>query len=169
MTPKLTNEEVLAELQARFGTDIFDIDEPHGLLTLHAPRERLIELLTFIKDSARLQMNFLTDITVVHYPERTGEEFSVVYHCHSWTNNVRLRIKVKVSVADPSVPTAVPVHLGANWMEREAYDFFGINFVGHPNLVRILNMDEMDYHPMRKEYTLEDTTRQDKVDLQFGR
>jgi NADH-quinone oxidoreductase subunit C len=165
----LPNDVVLAALQEQFAADIFEVEEPYGLLTIHTTAARLIDVLTFVRDSTQLQMNFLTDITVVHYPERVGEEFSVVYHCHSWPNNFRLRIKVKVPVSDPSVPTAIPVHLCANWLEREAFDFFGINFVGHPNLVRILNMDDMDYHPMRKEYPLEDPTRRDKVDLQFGR
>jgi NADH-quinone oxidoreductase subunit C len=165
----LTNEILLAELQAQFGEAVFAAEEPHGLFTIHTLPDRLIEVLFFVKDSPTLQFNFLTDITVIHYPDRKNEEFTVVYHCHSWVNNIRLRIKVNVPLADPTVPTAIPVHAGANWMEREAFDFFGINFSGHPNLVRILNMDEMDYHPLRKEYPLEDPTRQDKVDLQFGR
>lgn len=169
MKQAISNEAALQILQARFGSDIFDGSQPYGMLTVYTKRERLIELLEFVKESPELQMNFLTDITAVHYPDRAGAEFDVVYHCHSWPLNFRLRIKVSVSVDDPSVPTAVPVHLCANWLERECYDFFGIIFVGHPNLVRILNMDEMDYHPMRKEYTLEDPTRRDKVDLQFGR
>jgi NADH-quinone oxidoreductase subunit C len=167
--PTLTNEQVLADLQQTFGPAIFEVEEPFGLLTVHTTPEALVDVLTYVRDSAVLQMNFLTDITAVHYPDRVGEEFSVVYHCHSWPTNVRLRIKVKVAATDPSVPTSIHVHAGANWMEREAFDNLGINFVGHPNLVRILNLDDMDYHPLRKEYPLEDPTRQDKVDLQFGR
>ena len=167
--PTIFNEEVLRLLQAHFGDAIFEVEEPHGMLTVHTTADRLIDVLKFVKHDAKLQMNFLTLITAIHYPDRKGQEFSVVWQCHSWPNKLRLRIKVKVPLSDPSVPTAIPVHLSANWMERECFDFFGINFVGHPNLIRILNMDEMDYHPMRKEYTLEDPTRRDKVDLQFGR
>jgi len=59
--------------------------------------------------------------------------------------------------------------VGANWMERETFDFYGVNFKGHPNMKRILNEDSMDYHPMRKEYQLEDATREDKDDTYFGR
>ena len=59
--------------------------------------------------------------------------------------------------------------MSANWMERETYDFYGVNFVGHPNLIRILNVDEMTYFPMRKEFPLEDQSRIDKDDEMFGR
>ena len=69
----------------------------------------------------------------------------------------------------PEIPTVTDLWLGANWMERETFDFYGVKFIGHPNLKRILNMDEMDYHPLRKEYPLEDQTRDDKDDRMFGR
>jgi NADH-quinone oxidoreductase subunit C len=94
---------------------------------------------------------------------------SVVYHLHNMQDNVRLRMKIYVPVAKPDVFTATKLYAGANWMERETFDFYGINFVGHPNLIRILNVDEMDYFPMRKEYTLEDPQRTDKDDEMFGR
>jgi NADH-quinone oxidoreductase subunit C len=82
---------------------------------------------------------------------------------------VRLRFKIFVPVAAPDVFTACNLFSSANWMERETYDFYGVNFVGHPNLKRILNVDEMDYFPLRKEYPLEDQTRIDKDDEMFGR
>jgi NADH-quinone oxidoreductase subunit C len=82
---------------------------------------------------------------------------------------VRIRIRVFLSVANPSIPTATTLWEGANWMERETYDFFGVQFEGHPNLCRILNVDDMTVFPMRKEYPLEDPNRVDKKDLFFGR
>jgi NADH-quinone oxidoreductase subunit C len=84
-------------------------------------------------------------------------------------DNVRIRLKIFFPIEDPNVPTLTNLFLTANWMEREAYDFFGINFTGHPNMKRILNIDEMDYFPMRKEYAIEDGTRTDKDDTMFGR
>jgi NADH-quinone oxidoreductase subunit C len=74
-----------------------------------------------------------------------------------------------VPISNPIVPTLTTIYAAANWMEREAFDFYGILFEGHPKLKRILNADDMDYFPMRKEYPLEDATRQDKIDALFGR
>jgi NADH-quinone oxidoreductase subunit C len=82
---------------------------------------------------------------------------------------VRIRFKIYVPVSKPDVFTATQLYATANWMERETYDFFGVNFVGHPNLKRVLNVDEMDYFPLRKEFPLEDQTRIDKDDEMFGR
>jgi NADH-quinone oxidoreductase subunit C len=76
---------------------------------------------------------------------------------------------VNLATADLSIPTMVNLFPAANWMERETFDFYGIQFEGHPDLRRILNMDDMDYHPLRKEYALEDETRSDKKDSFFGR
>jgi NADH-quinone oxidoreductase subunit C len=88
---------------------------------------------------------------------------------HSWENNTRVRIKVFVPITDPKVPTLTTLFAAANWQERETFDFYGIEYIGHPNLKRILNMEDMDYFPMRKEYPLEDATREDKIDALFGR
>ncbi len=112
---------------------------------------------------------FLTDLTGSHYPESEGAEFQVVYHIHNLAENVRFRLKVDLAQNDLHVPTLTDLFAGANWMERETFDFFGIIFEGHPNLTRILNVDDMDYHPMKKEYALEDETRTDKDDTFFGR
>ena len=83
--------------------------------------------------------------------------------------NYRIRVKTFMDINKPEIPTATDLWLGANWMERETYDFFGVKFLGHPNLKRILNVDEMDIFPLRKEYPLEDQTRDDKDDTMFGR
>jgi NADH-quinone oxidoreductase subunit C len=84
-------------------------------------------------------------------------------------DNFRIRVKIYTPEDDASVPTATTLWATANWMERQEYDFFGINFTGHPNLVRILNVDDMEVFPMRKQYRLEDGTRTDKDDRFFGR
>ncbi len=112
---------------------------------------------------------FLTDLTGSHYPENPGAEFQVVYHIHNLSENVRFRLKVNLSQDNMHIPTVTDLFSSANWMERETFDFFGILFDGHPNLSRILNVDDMDYHPMKKEYALEDETRVDKDDTFFGR
>ena len=165
---KLTNEKVWESLRERFGDQIQIIGEPHGLLTAQTTKEEIIALLTFVKEEANLQFTYLTDITAVHYPEQKNA-FAVVYHVHNLFQNIRLRIKVFIDGKNPVIPTASTVWNGANWMERETYDFFGIKFEGHPDLRRILNMDDLDVFPMRKEYPLEDPNRVDKKDFYFGR
>ena len=165
---KITNEELLTSIKAKFEADITEISEPFGLLTFEAGREKIIELLTFLKTDPALQFIYLTDITGIHYPERE-KPIGVIYHLHSLVNNVRVCIKVFLADGDVHIPTATVLWNGANWMERETYDFFGVIFDGHPDLRRILNVDDMTVFPMRKEYPLEDPNRVDKRDYFFGR
>jgi NADH-quinone oxidoreductase subunit C len=165
----LTNQFVAEEIVRKFGDDVFDFEEHFGMLTLSTKRETIIPMLEYLKSHPEFKISFLTDITGIHYPDNAGQEFCVVYHVHSFIQNFRARIKVFLTESDLHIPTATTLYASANWMERETFDFFGIIFDGHPNLKRILNMDEMDYHPMRKEYPLEDATRQDKIDALFGR
>jgi NADH-quinone oxidoreductase subunit C len=165
----LTNEFIKSRLTEKFGQSITGMEEPYGMLSVTVPRDLNLKVLNFLFDEPELGFRFLTDLTAVHYPERTGEELCVVYHLHNLVENIRMRLKVYAPVEKPDVYTATGLFSGANWMERETYDFFGINFVGHPNLKRILNVDEMDYFPLRKEFPLEDQTRIDKDDDMFGR
>lgn len=165
----LTNETIKERLIAKFADQLSHFEEPYGLLTFEAPKEMNLKILQFLFDDEELRFRFLTDLTAVHYPGGAGRELAVVYHLHNLVDNIRLRFKVYTSIGQPDIFTATQLYSSANWMERETYDFFGVNFVGHPNLKRILNVDEMDYFPMRKEYPLEDQTRVDKDDEMFGR
>ncbi|HYK75616.1 MAG TPA: NADH-quinone oxidoreductase subunit C [Daejeonella sp.] len=165
---KISTQAVLQKINARFGGQISVPTEPYGLLTFETSKETIQELLTFLKEDKELRFNYLTDITAIHYPEQELP-VGVIYHLHSLTNNVRVRIKVFLDGKNPVIPTATNLWQGANWMERETYDFFGVIFEGHPNLTRILNVDEMTVFPMRREYPLEDPNRVDKKDYFFGR
>ena len=165
----LSNETIQQKLTEKFGDVLTEWQVPYGMLTFTAPTDLNLKILQFLFDDAELRFQFLTDLQAVHYPERKGEELAVVYHLHNLRDNVRIRMKVFVPVEKPDVFSATALYAGANWMERETYDFFGINFIGHPNLKRVLNVEEMDYFPLRKEYPLEDQTRIDKDDEMFGR
>jgi NADH-quinone oxidoreductase subunit C len=165
----LSTETIQQKLTEKFGDVLTEWQQPYGMLTFTAPKELNLKILQFLFDDDELQFRFLTDLQAVHYPERKGEELAVVYHLHNLKDNVRLRMKVFTSVQQPDVFSATALYAGANWMERETYDFFGVNFIGHPDLRRVLNVDEMDYFPMRKEFPLEDQTRIDKDDEMFGR
>ena len=165
----LTNDIIRTKLTEKFGDVLTHWEEPYGLITFTAPKELNLKVLSFLHDDEELGFRFLTDLTGVHYPDRKGEELCVVYHLHNLISNVRVRMKVYTGIEQPDIYTATGLFSGANWMERETYDFFGVNFLGHPNLKRVLNVDEMDYFPLRKEFPLEDQTRIDKDDEMFGR
>jgi NADH-quinone oxidoreductase subunit C len=165
----LNNDYIKQRLTEKFGEQVTNFEEPFGMLTFEAPKEINLKVLQFLFDDGELQFRFLTDLQAVHYPDNPGRELAVVYHLHNLQANVRIRFKVYTNIATPDVFSATALYSAANWMERETYDFFGVNFVGHPNLKRILNVDEMDYFPMRKEFPLEDQTRIDKDDDMFGR
>jgi len=164
----MTNEQIKEALSAKF-PNLSEWETPHDFLTFRSEAGEGLKVLQYLYDDDTLAFRFLTDITAVHFPDRTGEELCVVYHLHNLEANTRLRMKLYVPEGKPDVYSATSLFSGANWMERETYDFFGINFIGHPNLTRILNVDEMDYFPMRKQYPMEDPTRTDKDDEMFGR
>jgi NADH-quinone oxidoreductase subunit C len=165
----ISNEYIKQRLAERFGENVYAIEEPHSMLTFETKPELNLEVMQFLFDDEGLSFRFLTDLTAVHYPSYKGRELAVVYHLHNLVENCRIRFKVFVPIEAPDVPSATNIFSAANWLEREAYDFYGVNFVGHPNLIRIQNVDEMDYFPLRKEYPLEDQTRLDKDDEMFGR
>jgi NADH-quinone oxidoreductase subunit C len=165
----LTNEIVKQKLESKFGELVTGFMEPYGMLTFEAPKDMNLKVLNFLFDDEALKFRFLTDLQAVHYPDQKGKELAVVYHLHNLVDNLRIRFKVFTDISTPDVYTATGLFSAANWMERETYDFFGVNFVGHPNLKRILNVEEMDYFPMRKEFPLEDQSRIDKDDEMFGR
>jgi len=165
----LSNELVKTKLAEKFGDQLTHWEEPYGLLTFTTAKDLNLKVMQFLFDDPELRFQFLTDLCAVHYPDRTGEELAVVYHLHNLVDNIRLRFKIYTGSVQPDVFTASALYESANWMERETYDFFGVNFIGHPNLKRIQNVDEMDYFPLRKEFPVEDQTRRDKDDEMFGR
>lgn len=167
---KIDINKVGAKLEEVFADKVQIQGEPQGILQLQVDKKYIIELLGFLKNDPELKFIFLTDITAVHYPDfEKDQQMCVVYHIHSLENNIRVRIKVFINGDNPTIDSATVLWNGANWMERETFDFFGVKFLGHPDLRRILNMDELNVHPMRKEYPLEDPNRVDKKDFYFGR
>lgn len=166
----LNNDLVLARIEQKMPGVVRSTDSGlDGILNIHIDRDRLTDLLQLLRDDEMLRFNFLTSLCGMHHPDQKGAELGVVYHLHNWLDNLRVRVKIDFPLEDPYVPTATGLWLTANWMERQEYDFFGIVFTGHPDLRRILNVDEMEVFPLRKEFALEDGTRTDKDDRFFGR
>lgn len=162
----MENSAIVDALNDKLKKAILKQDESSDVFTLQIAANQIYDVIAYLKNE--LGFIFLTDICGIHIPSQK-EEFGVVYHLHNLVENKRLRLKTFVSKENPFVKSVVSLFAGANWMERETFDFYGIVFSGHPNMTRILNVEYMDYHPMRKEYPLEDATREDKDDKFFGR
>ena len=166
----LETSVIQEKLTATFGESVSNFTQEKSIFSLEVASDKITAVLLFLKNDETLRFNFLTDLCGIHYPDNDdNHQFTVVYHLHNWIDNVRLKIKTYLPGSNPEIKTVSNIFLCANWMERETFDFYGINFVGHPQLKRILNMDEMISFPMRKEFPMEDGGRTDKDDRFFGR
>ena len=164
----MTNEFVLEAITREFPESVISSSEPYGMLTVEIKKDDIKKVIHYLKDST-LEINFLTDVCGNHYPETPEKEIGVIYHLHNMMTNFRIRLKAFMTRDNVEVDSLTELYAGANWMERETFDFYGIKFKGHPDLRPILNMEDLGYHPMLKEYRLEDGTRTDKDDAMFGR
>jgi NADH-quinone oxidoreductase subunit C len=166
----LETTTIQEKLTSKFGDKVLNFHMSRDIFSFEATPDAIHEVIRTLKVEEDLNFHFLTDLCGVHYPENeASHQFTVVYHLHNWVENVRLRITTYLSGENPELTTITDLFLTANWMERETFDFYGINFIGHPQLKRILNMPEMVSHPLRKEFPMEDGGRTDKDDRFFGR
>ena len=146
-------QPVLTGLRDSFPEAIKEVGGHRGEVTVELDRGSLVEVATWLRDHPSARFRLLSDLSGTDYPERP-DRLSVDYHLYSVDHNLRLRLKVRVGVDDPHVPSVTGVWGTANWHEREVYDFFGVRFDGHPNLVRILMPEDWEGHPQRKDYPL---------------
>ena len=165
----LNNDIVLSRLQEKFPDAIREAYINFDQLNIEIDPVHNAAILRFLKEDEEMNFNYLTDLTAVHMPEQAGKEIGVIYHIHNLYDNYRLRLKAWIPESEPVIATASSIWLGANWMERETYDNFGVRFDGHPDLRRILNVDHMEIFPLLKQYPLEDSSREDIDDRFFGR
>jgi NADH-quinone oxidoreductase subunit C len=160
-------EKIVTVMKENYGEEILHIENPYNFLTVTLKKDRIVEIIRFLYDHPETKFQYLTTLGGIHFPEL--DQIAVMYQLHNLVNNQRIRLKIYLPVENPIAPTLTGVFAAANWLERETYDFYGVIFEGHPNLKRILNVDDMIIFPMRKEYPLEDQTREDKNDSMFGR
>ncbi len=155
------SQKALDLLQARFGDVVLESGSQHGDEWAIVKGSAIVEIASFLKNDAALDMKLLADITAVDYLHFHADKplslddpqrFAVVYTFASVTTHQRLRIKIKVGGENMSVPTITPVYRTANWWERLVFDFYGVKFEGHPHLRRILTYDEFKGHPLTKDY-----------------
>jgi NADH-quinone oxidoreductase subunit C len=135
-------------------TAVAEVSEFRGETTIVVPRELLRAAAEQCRANAKLQYNLLTDATCVdRYP--VEPRFELNYHLVSIPRREKVRLRVRLAGSDPVVDSLVPVWPGANWLEREIFDLFGIRFTGHPDLRRILLPDDWEGHPLRRDYPVE--------------
>ena len=139
------------KIKARFGAEILSAQNERDEETFTIDRERAYDFFRALRDDPDFEFNVLTDLTAVDWLERKPR-FDVVYQLNSLTRGHRIRVKIRVDAADPSVPSVVGVWGAADWLERECFDMFGIDFRGHPDLRRILMYDSFEGYPLRKDY-----------------
>jgi NADH-quinone oxidoreductase subunit C len=153
--PDVEKHPAVRELRRQFGDAVVDVVRFRDETTIHVRSDLLRDVCAFLRDHPQMGFSFLTDVTAVDMLRlRTEPRFDVVALLYSISHRVRLRIKAGTNDGDP-VPSLVPLWNGANWLEREVYDMFGIVFDGHPNLKRMLLADDWDEgFPLRKDYPL---------------
>jgi len=151
--------DVLAEVLGEDGGPGWDVAVEkvvvhRGEMCLHVRREHLLAVARALRDDPDLRFEMCMGTSGVHFPEETGKELHAVYPLLSITHNRRLRLEVTCPDDDRHIPSVVSVWPGNDWHEREAWDFFGIVFDGHPSLTRIEMPDDWPGHPQRKDYPL---------------
>lgn len=147
-------DPLLQRLREKFGEAVLSTHEFRGDRTAIVDRGSLIEACTWLRDDPENAFDMMMDLTAVDYLGRKPR-FEVVYHLYSVEKNHRMRVKVPLEEDDVKIPTVIPVWPGANWLEREAWDLYGIQFDGHPDLKRIYMYEEFEGHPLRKDYPKE--------------
>jgi NADH-quinone oxidoreductase subunit C len=159
--------ELTRELKDRFGDRIVEMSTYLGQDFIVCQPDAAIPLIEFLKLEA--DFDYLVDVTAVDWPKR-AERFDVVYILYSFSRNTRVR--VKIYIADGYKPeTAVNVHPGANWLEREVFDMFGVEFAGHPDMRRILMPEEWVGYPLRKDVSIlqqDDRWVQENLNIESG-
>ena len=152
---------ILEKLEANHADALLAHDETRGTVVVVVRKEQAYAVLEYLKTDPELAYTFLVDVTAVDNSQMESElmqfdyaRFMVVYQLYSYQGQARARVKVPVHENDLNIPSVTSLWRGANWLERETYDMFGINFEGHPDLRRILMPDDFEGHPLRKDYPL---------------
>ncbi|HZH30800.1 MAG TPA: NADH-quinone oxidoreductase subunit C [Pyrinomonadaceae bacterium] len=148
------NHPLVARLREQLEGAVVEATEFLGQLSVRITPERVVEVCEFLKRDAQSPFDYLSDLTCVHFPENTDAPFEIVYNLYSISANARVFLKARTT-AEAGVESVTGVWPAANWMEREVYDLFGVQFQHHPDLRRLLLPPDWEGHPLRKDYPLE--------------
>jgi NADH-quinone oxidoreductase subunit C len=149
-----SHHTIVKKLKTQFDGAVGEALEFVGQVSIRIEPARIVEICNFLRDDSETSFNYLSDLTCVHYPMRQEAPLEVVYNLYSIPRNERVRLKVSITESS-GVDSVTGVWPSANWMEREVYDLFGVNFKNHPDLRRILLPPDWEGHPLRKDYPLE--------------
>ena len=138
-------------IKERFGDQFVKAYRFIGQNQIELKKDRIVEILTFLRDNDIVPFNYLVDETAVHWPK--DEQFEIVYILYSFSKNEHVRLKMRIKEWEV-IESAVPVWTTADWLEREVYDMFGVRYANHPNLTRILLPEDWVGHPLRKDYDI---------------
>lgn len=150
----LNADELLASVRTAFGDRVVETSAHCGEAAVVIGRDNAVAIFRALRDGPEFGFAMLTDLTAVDYLGQTPR-FEVVYHLYSLAQNHRLRVKIRVPEDEPWVHSLVELWKGANWLERECWDMFGIRFVGHPDPRRILMYEEFVGHALRRDYPVD--------------
>jgi NADH-quinone oxidoreductase subunit C len=154
ITEEIKDDPFIEKLKAKFGDAISETVQTLGQKIVRVKKASYLELCNFLVTDEDGAFDMCADLTALHFPEKSGEEFDIVLNLYSVSKNVRLRVKTAVADGE-AAPSVTPIWEGANWMEREVFDMFGVKFDGHPDLRRILLPEDWPGFPLRKEYPIE--------------
>jgi NADH-quinone oxidoreductase subunit C len=149
-----TPAQLVTALQREHPDWVTEIVEAHGEVTATVPQNHIVEICSYLKTAPETKLDFLADLCGADRGPEEEPRFEVNYHLFSTTKYHRLRLKVLLNESDVRVPTVTGVWRTANWHERETYDLFGVIFVGHPDLRRILLPDDWQGYALRKDFPL---------------
>jgi NADH-quinone oxidoreductase subunit C len=146
---------ILDRLVEKFGDAVLKVETFRGDDVATVKRERIIDVLRFLRDDPEMSLDLMRTVTAVDYLGRDGDRFEVIYQMYSIAKKHGVRLKCPVPEDDCAIDSCVELFCGMNWAEREAWDMYGIRFKGHPDLRRMFMYEEFVGHPLRKDYPKE--------------
>jgi NADH-quinone oxidoreductase subunit C len=152
--PGIDPAQIAEMIKEKFPEQVLEITNHRDQVSVIIKKEQSVAILRYLHDDPHLSFIHLNDLTAVDWSGKKEVRFEVVYNLLSIKYRHRIRVKAQVPENDPNIGSVVPIWAGADWHERECYDMFGITFVGHPDLRRILMPEDWEGHPLRKDYPL---------------
>jgi NADH-quinone oxidoreductase subunit C len=149
------SQKVLDALKAKFNEKIIETSNFRGDETAVIESDAVLEIVRFLRDDPKMAFNMLIDLTTVDW-QKEEPRFEVVYHLYSLEHRHRIRLKTRIGTfeQEPELTSITSLYNGANWLERESFDLYGIKFNGHPDLKRILTYEGFEGHALRKDYPI---------------